>query len=355
MYGEETAERQYSKRKFTQRKPEYDEDTDRYRRKSTQVKWGGCDARREPDSGLGYTQDWHSQRGKTDRDRGTKRRQMDGRIPGVTSISSSQWDFPRRRALCTSDGVYSGSSESDASEGHVDRPPEGQNGADQRASGSLERTVTQLQKELDDCRTEFEITRKRTPAPAMNCRQQGQARFTSTPVPRYSGKSNWEQYREIFEAIVCSNGWDDVTAALQLLSHLDGDALNVALLVPESQRTMPEFLINSWSDHYNSPGRRAEYKHQFQRGARRPVDDPSIFAIELETLARRAFMDVDLNIQLQMVRDRLIDGQADRSLRRHLDSLGANTPMIEMADSCRIWERHMRFGHKGARIGVLYM
>ena len=33
---------------------------------------------------------------------------------------------------------------------------------------------------------------------------------------------------------MCSNGWDDVTAALQLLSHLDGDALNVALLVPES-------------------------------------------------------------------------------------------------------------------------
>ena len=45
-------------------------------------------------------------------------------------------------------------------------------------------------------------------------------------------------------------------------------------------------------------------------------------------------------IQLQMVRDRFIDGQADRSLCRHLDSLGANTPMIEMADSCRIWERH---------------
>ena len=40
---------------------------------------------------------------------------------------------------------------------------------------------------------------------------------------------------------VCSNGWDDVTAALQLLSHLDGDALNVALLVPESRRVVPGF------------------------------------------------------------------------------------------------------------------
>ena len=69
----------------------------------------------------------------------------------------------------------------------------------------------------------------------------------------------------MFEAIVRLNGWDNVTAALQLLSHLDGDALNVALLVPESQRVLPEFLVKSLSDHYSSPGRLAEYKRQFQR------------------------------------------------------------------------------------------
>ena len=72
----------------------------------------------------------------------------------------------------------------------------------------------------------------------------------------------------MFEAIVCSNGWDGVTAALQLLSHLDGDALNVALLVPESRRVVPGFLIKSLSDHYNAPGRLAGYKRQFQLGGR---------------------------------------------------------------------------------------
>ena len=93
-------------------------------------------------------------------------------------------------------------------------------------------------------------------------------------------EKNWEQYREVFEAIVCSNGWDDVTAALQLLSHLDGDALNVALLVPESRRVKPGFLIKSLSEHYN--------------------------------------------------------GQAEHALRRHLDSLGPNTPMTDIVDCCRI-------------------
>ena len=137
-----------------------------------------------------------------------------------------------------------------------------------------------------------------------------------------------------------SNGWDDVTAALQLLSHLDGNALNVALLVPESQQAVPEFLINSLSDRYNSPGCRAEYKRQFQWVVYRPEDDRSVFAIELETLARRAFIDIDSSIQIQMIRDRFIDGQVEFALRRHLDSLKPETPMSDIVDSCRVWESH---------------
>ena len=164
--------------------------------------------------------------------------------------------------------------------------------------------------------------------------------FTLTSVPRFSGKSNWEQYRQVFEPIVRSNGWDGVTAVLQLLSHLDGDALNVALLIPESQRMLPGCLVNSLSDHYSSPGRVAEYQHQFQRAFRRPGDYPSMLAIELETLARRAFVDIDPLTQLQMVRDRFIDGQAECTLRRHLDSLGPDTPMADIVDCSRVWESH---------------
>ena len=155
----------------------------------------------------------------------------------------------------------------------------------------------------------------------------------------------------MFEAIVRSNGWDGVTTALQLLSHLDGDALNVALLIPESQRMLPGFLVNSLSDHYNSPGRLAEYKRQFQRAFRRPGDDPSIFAIELETLARRAFVDIDPLIQLHMVRDRFIDGQAECVLHRHLDSLGPDTPMADIVDCSRVWESHIELA-SGRQMGT---
>ena len=56
-----------------------------------------------------------------------------------------------------------------------------------------------------------------------------------------------------------------------------------------------------------------------------------------------------IKIQLQMVRDRFIDGQVERALRRHLDSLEPNTPMTDIADCCRMW----KFSHGQARTGAL--
>ena len=211
------------------------------------------------------------------RKRGAGGRPAVDRIPEETvAHRDSQWDIPRKRALFTSDGPDSTTSGSDILERHADRPPEvgyskkpisrrpqNEGGTEGRCSPNmeLEMAVIQLQKDFDDCRTEFELARKHTPVVTLRPRRRWG--FMSTPVPRYSGRSNWEQCREVFEAIVGSNGWDDVTAALQLLSHLDGDALNVALLVPESRRVVPGLLIKSLSDHYNSPGRPAEYNVNF--------------------------------------------------------------------------------------------
>ena len=73
---------------------------------------------------------------------------------------------------------------------------------------------------------------------------------------------------------------------------------------------------------------------------RPPGDDPAAFAIELETLARKAFVDVDAAVRLQLVRDRFITGQEQRALRRHLDSVGPDTPISVIVDRCRVWESH---------------
>ena len=121
-------------------------------------------------------------------------------------------------------------------------------------------------------------------------------------VLRFAGSTSWDQYRQVLDAIVVSNGWDDATAALQLLSHLEGDALNVALLVPANRRALRVGLVDALTAHYGSPGRLADYRRQFERVTR---------ATEQDSCA----------------------------LGRHLDSVSPET-IQDIVDRCRVWESH---------------
>ena len=49
-----------------------------------------------------------------------------------------------------------------------------------------------------------------------------QAAFTTTKVPQFGGMTSWEQYRQVFDAIVCSNGWDNDTAAFAIVLTFGG-------------------------------------------------------------------------------------------------------------------------------------
>ena len=109
-------------------------------------------------------------------------------------------------------------------------------------------TVARMQQDLADLRAENRLLR--TPGVPPVVRTPRQAAFTTTTVPRFGGTTSWEQYRQVCDAIVLSNGWDDETAALQLFSHLEGDALNVAFLVPMSRRLTRTGLVDALSAHY---------------------------------------------------------------------------------------------------------
>ena len=95
-------------------------------------------------------------------------------------------------------------------------------------------TVSHIQKDMAILREENRLLR--TPATSQVVQVPRWVALTTTKVPRFDGTTSWEQYHQVFEAIVRSNGWDNDTAALQLFSHLEGDALNVAHLVPLARR-----------------------------------------------------------------------------------------------------------------------
>ena len=106
-------------------------------------------------------------------------------------------------------------------------------------------------------------------------------RFTKTVVPKLDGNGCWQQHLQIFIAIGKSNGWVDETAALQLFAHLEGEALNVALLMPEGERANREGLSHGLANYYYSPERLAVFRKQFESVTRRAGADP---ATELQIL-----------------------------------------------------------------------
>ena len=70
-------------------------------------------------------------------------------------------------------------------------------------------TVAQLQLEVDALK--FVQSGPSTSATKALPVQSKPAAFTSTKVPKLSGVTSWDQYQQVFDAIVWSNGWDDAT------------------------------------------------------------------------------------------------------------------------------------------------
>ena len=224
--------------------------------------------------------------------------------------------------------------------GHRIILPAGNDGLDliRSPNAALIDTVARLQLDMEEIRSGLmghQILGGRT-SPG----RPRQVAFTSTKVLRFARATSWEQYRQVFDAIVLSNGWDDATAALQLLSHLEGDTLNMALLVPETRQATRVGLVGALTAHYGSPGRLADYRRQFEKTTQKAGEDPSIFAIALETLAEKAFGDMGHTARLRIIRDRFIAGHDSCDLRQHLDRVSPETPIRDIVDRCRVWESH---------------
>ena len=203
---------------------------------------------------------------------------------------------------------------------------------------ALENTVLRMQRDLEDLQAENRFLR--TPKPPAVAPLVRQAALTTTKVPWFNGSTSWEQYQQVFDAIALSIGWGDATAALQLLSHLQGDALSVALLIPMPRRASRRELTDALSAHYGSPGRLANYRREFDKTVRKSGEDHSNFAIALETLAVKAFGDMGQAARLRLMCDRFIAGHGSCELRRYLDCVPPDTPLRDIVDRCRVWESH---------------
>ena len=97
-------------------------------------------------------------------------------------------------------------------------------------------------------------------------------------------------------------------------------------------------IADELSAYYNTPGRLAVFRRWFENAHRLPGPDPATFATELGILALHGFSDMKEKARDLMVRDKFITSQQSCDLRRHLDGATPETSILDIADSCRIWE-----------------
>ena len=313
-----------------------------------------------PDSGIGHTQDNRTNRTnevwvETDtyqptssQPMGHKRRagdQLDTRpnVDREVRREGTRWGTPRKRALFGSDGPDSMSSGSDVAEAQLRWPPDGEYPTMAKSGWpyvdesleearsprvELEDAVARLQKDLAEYRSSDTAARggRRILPRPRDSRDLRRRRFPGirgSPVGNNTG-------RYLRPLCVRMDG----TTSRQLFSYYLIWFRNPRSVI----RSFGEVLVRTLRFSREIGGVQTSIFEGFPSS--RPGDDPSVFAIELETLARRAFTDANTSIQLQLVRDRFITGQAECALRRHLDSMGPDTPMRDIVDSCRVWQSH---------------
>ena len=141
--------------------------------------------------------------------------------------------------------------------------------------------------------------------------------------------------------------WSPTTADLQLFVHLDGEALDVAFLMPVEEREQWTAFVKGLSDYFTSSGRLAAVQRRFESASRRPGMDPATFATELGILAVRGFENMGKRARDLMVRNKFIAAQQSYALRRHLDGASVDASIGEIVDSCRVWESHTEVGYGG--------
>ena len=114
----------------------------------------------------------------------------------------------------------------------------------------------------------------------------------------------------------------------------------MALLLPDKIRDRWKDLVDKLSAYYRTPGRLVAFCWQFENAHSRPGSDPAAFATELDMLALRRFSDMKEKARDLMVRNKFIASQQSSDLRRHFDSATPETLIVDIVDSCRIWESH---------------
>ena len=113
--------------------------------------------------------------------------------------------------------------------------------------------MASLQWDLNDMRAESRYLQ--TPGVRDTLQKPRQVTHTSTKVARFEATTSWEQYQQVFDAIVLSNGWHDATARLHDATALPfgGGHPECGPVGPCARRVSQVGLVDALTEHCGLP------------------------------------------------------------------------------------------------------
>ena len=168
-------------------------------------------------------------------------------------------------------------------------------------------------------------------------------------LKRFAGlpNENWDQFEGLLRAsiAVARIPADHNQQARYLHLHLDGNALNYYLRLPENTRNDLDDALEQLRNRYSGPDQRRNFELDLQSRKFDPVkEQPDDFLTDLQRLANLAIVDdvgagIDRNDErTRRIREQFIQGMPfkyKKVLLRELDNVGVN-------DLCSIVKRRLR-------------
>ena len=141
----------------------------------------------------------------------------------------------------------------------------------------------------------------------------------AAPIQRFNNKSlNWPAWFRHFRAVADVHGWSKDQRALQLVSYLDGTAMNVAQELVDNDLYNYDVLVKLLSDRFDPASRVSAFRSRFHGRSRRHHEDADTFADALSELCQVGYPQSPPELRQELIAEQFVRGQSDPKLKKYL-------------------------------------
>lgn len=161
-------------------------------------------------------------------------------------------------------------------------------------------------------------------SPSWGCKQK-----TRRKPQDFDGLISLEAYLAQFEVIAEAQAWDDHEKAVQLVSSLKGQAVEVLSHLTMLQRTSYESVKTALERRYGHQYQEEAFRARFRARIRTRGETLQHLAQDLEALVHRAYPGANENLIVVLLRDQFVDALQDYQLQVYVKQ--AHTTNLQQA------------------------